>query len=206
MEPPSPAVPVAQVSQTSSSSSSVSSFPSPKISTVKMGLAPVHQVPSGLPNTPAAPGPPGISPSVALAANVNIAPPSVDSSMFPRPTMQTAPPTHSNNAVQQPGYNPYPTVSPMAASLQGSWLQPTHVTGMLRPPPYATYPPAFISPFSLPARGMALPSIPISEIQPPGIASLGAPPGTATPSTASSSQSTSVVEGKPELPPGTGNV
>lgn len=199
MEPPSPAVPVpqsvSQVSQTSSSSMSASSS-TPKISTLNMGLAP--PVPSY--QVPTTPGPPGISPSVPLAANVNIAPPSVDSSMFPRPTMQTAP-TQSNNGVQQQGYTPYPTVSPMAASLQGPWLQPTQVTAMLRPP-YAAYSPAFTSPFPLPARGMQLPPVTMSEIQPPGIASVGAPSGTPTPMV-SSSQATSLIEVKPELPPGT---
>lgn len=203
MEPPSPAVPVAQsVSQLSktSSSSIPASYSTSKTGTVTMGVSPalLYQVPPGLPATP---GPPGSSPSIPLPANMTITPPSVDSSTFPRPAMQAAP-TLPSNPVQQQGYSPYPSLSPMVAPLQAPWLPPTQVSGMLRPP-FAAYPPAFTSPFPLPARGMPLPSVPMSDIQPPGITSARVPLGS-TP-IASSSQLTSGIGVKPELPPGIGN-
>ncbi|KAL3502269.1 hypothetical protein ACH5RR_036718 [Cinchona calisaya] len=165
--------------------------------------APSYQVLPGFPNSPATPGPPGISPSIPLPANMNVAPPSGDfSAAFQRPNIQT--PVLPNPPVQHQGYASYPSMSAVATSLQGPWLQPPQVSGLLPRPPFSAYPAPFTSPFPLPARSTPIPSVPSLDTQPPGVTNIGAPSGISILSAASTSQSTTSVL-QLEIPPGTEN-
>ncbi|KAH1219973.1 Pre-mRNA-processing protein 40C [Glycine max] len=58
------------------------------------------------------------------------------------------------------------------------------MSGVLRPP-YLQYPAPFPGPFPFPARGVALPAVPIPDSQPPGVTPVGAAGGTPTPSASS---------------------
>lgn len=151
--------------------------------------APSYQVLPGFPNAPVTPGPPGISPPTLLPANMTVTPPSGDfSSALPRPTIQT-PHVLPNTHLQHPGYAPYPSISPVSTSLQGAWLQPTQVSGLLRPP-LSPYPAAFTGPFPLPARSTPIPSAPSPDPQPPGVINVGVSSGNPILSPAPASQST----------------
>lgn len=186
-----------------SSSSLLTSVSVSNSGTINMGVipAPIYQVPPGLPHTPPTPAPPGISPSMPFAVNMSVTASSVDtSSAFPRPTMQAAP-LISNNPVQQLGYGQYLSMPPVAAPLQGQWLQPPQVSGMLRPP-FSAYPAAFTATFALPARGVPPPFVPSPDTQPPGVTSMRPLIGTQTSPAASTSVSTTVSL-QPEMPPGT---
>ncbi|KAG4385114.1 hypothetical protein AAZX31_12G027000 [Glycine max] len=77
-----------------------------------------------------------------------------------------------------------PSIPALAAPPQGLWLQPPQMSGVLRPP-YLQYPAPFPGPFPFPARGVALPAVPIPDSQPPGVTPVGAAGGTPTPSASS---------------------
>ncbi|CAI9097006.1 OLC1v1033288C1 [Oldenlandia corymbosa var. corymbosa] len=161
--------------------------------TVNMPLAPSYQVLSGFPNTPITHGMPGISPSTA---NMTATPPGEFSAAFPRPTMQAP-------HLQHPAYASYPSVPPVSSSLQGAWLQPTQVSGLLRPP-FSPYPAAFTSPFPLPARSTPIPSVPSPDLQPPGVTNVGASSGTPIAFDGSARQLTTSPM-QQETPPGVDN-
>ncbi|KAI3698616.1 hypothetical protein L2E82_42294 [Cichorium intybus] len=91
---------------------------------------------------------------------------------------------------QQPIYGSYASNPLMAAPPQGVWLQSPPIGGLLRPP-VLPYPPVFPGSSPLPAQRMPPPS----DVQPPGIPSVGShelPPGT------DSSKHVNAVGGKEE--------
>ncbi|KAG4985040.1 hypothetical protein JHK82_032640 [Glycine max] len=141
---------------------------------------PVHPV---MP-TQGNPGPPGLASSAIISSNPAAPSTGTDSSpaAFLRPNMPT-PAIASDPTAPQKGL-PYPSIPALAAPPQGLWLQPPQMSGVLRPP-YLQYPAPFPGPFPFPARGVALPAVPIPDSQPPGVTPVGAAGGTSTPSASS---------------------
>ncbi|KAH1141319.1 hypothetical protein GYH30_032520 [Glycine max] len=141
---------------------------------------PVHPV---MP-TQGNPGPPGLASSAIISSNPAAPSTGTDSSpaAFLRPNMPT-PAIASDPTAPQKGL-PYPSIPALAAPPQGLWLQPPQMSGVLRPP-YLQYPAPFPGPFPFPARGVALPAVPIPDSQPPGVTPVGAAGGTPTPSASS---------------------
>ena len=67
------------------------------------------------------------------------------------------------------------------------------MSGVLRPP-YLQYPAPFPGPFPFPARGVALPAVPIPDSQPPGVTPVGAAGGTSTPSSSHQLRGTTALQ------------
>ncbi|KAF5450039.1 hypothetical protein F2P56_030420 [Juglans regia] len=162
--------------------------------------APSFFMPPGMPGTPGTPGPPGIAAPAQISSNLTVLSVATDSSSsaVPRPTMPTAP-VLSSSAVQTANY-PYASFPAMAAPPQGMWLQPSQMGGLPRSP-FQPYPAAFPGPFPLPARGMALPSVPLPDSQPPGVTPLGTAPTISVSSAASGHMLAGTLRMQPELPP-----
>lgn len=129
--------------------------------------------------TPGNPGPPGLASSAIISSNPAAPSTGTDSSpaALLRPNMPTSA-IASDPTAPQKGL-PYPSMPAMAAPPQGVWLQPPQMSGVLRPP-YLQYPAPFPAPFPFPARGVALPAVPIPDSQPPGVTPVGAVGGTST--------------------------
>ncbi|KAL2329116.1 hypothetical protein Fmac_022543 [Flemingia macrophylla] len=126
------------------------------------------------------PSPPGLASSATISSNPAAPSTGTDSSpaALLRPSM---PPSVivSDPTAPQKGL-PYPSMPPMAAPSHGVWLQPPQMSGVLRSP-YLRYPAPFPAPFPFPARGVALPAVPIPDSQPPGVTPVGAVGVTSTP-------------------------
>ncbi|PNY04487.1 pre-mRNA-processing protein 40c-like protein [Trifolium pratense] len=153
---------------------SISSMPPPsdpnyRPTTSWMPTAPTFPVHPVMPGTP---GPPGLAKPViipnpaAQSANTDFS-----SAAVLRQNMPTAAIASDPNAPHR-GL-PYPPIPSMVAPPQGYWLQPPQMGGALRPP-FNQYPPAFPGPFPFPARGVALPAVPVPDSQPPGVTPVGA--------------------------------
>lgn len=134
--------------------------------------------------TPGNPAPPGLASSAIISSHPAAPSTGTDSSpaALLRPNMPT-PAIASDPTAPQKGL-PYPSMPAMAAPPQGIWLQPPQMSGVLRPP-YLQYPAPFPGPFPFPARGVALPAVPIPDSQPPGVTPVGTAGGTSTPSASS---------------------
>ncbi|KAJ8562924.1 hypothetical protein K7X08_031376 [Anisodus acutangulus] len=178
-------------------SSSATAFPTSHMGSpnIRMRHTPQFQV-QGVPRSPVTPRPPGLGPAIPSSSNVTATASPGGPSLHLRSNM---PPVHvlANPPVQQQTYSPYLSLTPMAPSHQGPWLQPPPVTTMLRPP-FPSYPAGFAVPFPLSATSAPLSSVTSPDTRPPGVAPVAAPPG--VPITAS--QSTHVSGLQPELPPG----
>ncbi|KAK7404355.1 hypothetical protein VNO78_05188 [Psophocarpus tetragonolobus] len=135
--------------------------------------------------TPGNPGPPGLASSAIISSNPAVPSTGTDSSSAAslRPNMST--PALASDPTASQKVLPYPSLPSMAAPPQGLWLPPLQMSSLLRPP-YLQYPASFPVPFPFPARGVALPAVPIPDSQPPGVTPVGAAGGTST--TASSHQ------------------
>ncbi|RDX86902.1 Pre-mRNA-processing protein 40C, partial [Mucuna pruriens] len=134
--------------------------------------------------TPGNPGPPGLASSAIISSNP--AAPSTGTDSSPAALLRPNIPTSAiaSDPTAPPKGLPYPSMPAMAAPPQGLWLQPPQMSGVLRPP-YLQYPAPFPGPFPFPARGVALPAVPIPDSQPPGVTPVGAAGGTSTPSASS---------------------
>jgi transcription elongation regulator 1 len=146
------------------------SDPNYRPTTLWMPTAPTFPVHPVMPGTPSTPGPPGLAKPVILPFNP--AAPSTStgfpSAAVPRQNMPTASdPNASHRGL------PYPPIPSMVAPPQGYWLQHPQMSGVHRPP-FHQYPAAFPGPFSFPARGGALPAVPVPDSQPPGVTPVGA--------------------------------
>ncbi|RZB79246.1 Pre-mRNA-processing protein 40C [Glycine soja] len=139
------------------------------------------------------PGPPGLASSAIISSNPAAPSTGTDSSpaALLRPNMPTSA-IASDPTAPQKGL-PYPSVPAMAAPPQGLWLQPPQMSGVLRPP-YLQYPAPFPGPFPFPARGVALPAVPIPDSQPPGVTPVGAAGGTSTPSSSHQLRGTTALQ------------
>ncbi|KAK2381434.1 pre-mRNA-processing protein 40C [Trifolium repens] len=154
---------------------SISSMPPPsdpnyRPTTSWMPTAPNFPVHPVMPGTP---GPPGLAKPVIIPSNPAAQSASTDfsSGAVLRQNMPTAPIASDPNALHR-GL-PYPPIPSMVAPPQGYWLQPPQMSGALRPP-FNQYPAAFPGPFPFPARGVALPAVPVPDSQPPGVTPVGA--------------------------------
>lgn len=186
----------------SSSTIPVSSTSSLSQVTSWVPSAPSFFMPSGMPGTPGTPGPPGITAPAQISSNLTVPSVATDSSSsaVPRPTMHTAP-VLSSSAVQPQICTPYASFPAMAVPPQGIWLQPPPQMGGLPRSPFQPYPAAFPGPFPLPARGMALPSVPLPDSQPPGVTPLGTASTISVSSAASGHMLAGTLRMQPELPP-----
>lgn len=156
-----------------SSAMSVSSTPKMGPTTLWMPSNQSFPLPSGMPGTPGTPGPPGIAPSTPLSTNLAIpsAPMDFSSSGVSRPLFPSAP-ASSNPAIQQQIYPSYSSLPATNVSPQGPWLQPPQMGGLQRPP-FLPYPAVYPTPFTVPARALPLPSVPLPDSQPPGVTPVG---------------------------------
>ncbi|GAU36937.1 hypothetical protein TSUD_62060 [Trifolium subterraneum] len=150
---------------------SISSMPPPsdpnyRPTTSWMPTAPTFPVHPVMPGTP---GPPGLAKPVYPAAQS--ASTDFSSGAVLRQNMPTVPIASDPNASHR-GL-PYPPIPSMVAPPQGYWLQPPQMSGALRPP-FNQYPASFPGPFPFPARGVALPAVPVPDSQPPGVTPVGA--------------------------------
>ncbi|XAR53216.1 hypothetical protein NMG60_11021678 [Bertholletia excelsa] len=169
---------------TSSSATNLASSSNLGVASLQIPTDSSLHAPAGISGSPATPGPPGISSSAAAPSSVTVPSAAVDfSSVLPRPIIPGAP-VSTNPVVQHQMYSPYASGPPLTASPHGLWLPPPQMSGLPRPP-FAPYPAAFAGSFSLPPRGMSLPSIPLPDAQPPGVTPLGTAGGTPISSVAS---------------------
>ncbi|XP_039689035.1 pre-mRNA-processing protein 40C isoform X2 [Medicago truncatula] len=155
---------------TSISAMAPRSDPNYRPTTLWMPTAPTFPIHPVMPGTPGTPGPPGLTKPVMIPSNP--AAPSTTgfpSAAVPRQNMPTA----SDPNASHRGGLPYPPIPSMVAPPQGYWLQPPQMSGVLRPP-FHQYPAAFPGPFPFPARGGALPAVPVPDSQPPGVTPVGA--------------------------------
>lgn len=131
---------------------------------------------TGVPGTPALPGPPGLTPPAPVSSNSMI--PSLTSDPSPsslRPNIVSGR-VATNPGVQPQVYSAYPSMPPMAANPQALWLQPPQMSGMARPP-FVPYPAVLPSPFPFPATGGPISSMPSPDPQPPGVTPSGSAGG-----------------------------
>ena len=181
----------------SSSAMSVSSTPKMGPTTLWMPSNQSFTVPSGMPGTP---GPPGIAPSTPLSSNLAVPSAPMDfTSAVSRPIFPSAP-VSSNPAIQQQIYPSYSSLPATNASSQGPWLQPPQMGGLPRPP-FLPYPAVYPAPFTLPARGLPLPYVPLPDSQPPGVTPVGTAGGTPISSAVSGRHPASPSWMLSELPP-----
>lgn len=165
--------------------------------TTWMPAAATFQVPTGMPKTPATPGPPGIASSVPSPSSSAIQASSLDSTVLLRTFMPTAP-VLSNHSIQHNAVAMYPSAPPQAAP-PGQWLQPQHISGFARPS-FSPYTPVIPGPYPMPTRSIPPPSVSYPDIQPPGVSPVVSAIGAPTASFTGGSQS-SVGLGQAELPP-----
>ncbi|XP_061342129.1 pre-mRNA-processing protein 40C [Gastrolobium bilobum] len=131
---------------------------------------PMHPI---MPGTPGNPGPPGLASAAIISSNPAAPSTSTDSSVLRQNVPASA--IASDPTALQKGLS-YPSIPAMVASPHGPWLQPPHMSGVLRPP-FLQYPAAFPGPFPFPARGVTLPAVPVPDSQPPGVTPVGAATG-----------------------------
>lgn len=142
------------------------------------------QAPTGMPKTPATPGPPGLASTLPSPPNSTIQSSSLEA---PRNFMPSAP-ILSNPPIQHGAVTMHPSASP-----PGPWLHPHQIGGFARPSfsPYATVIPG---PYPIPTRNTPPQSVSYPDIQPPGV----------SPASFTAVGQLSVGSGQTELPPGIG--
>ncbi|KAK6921439.1 WW domain [Dillenia turbinata] len=157
---------------------------------VSSGPTSSFMLPPGVPVTPGTPGTPGFVTSPPYTANSFPPPAPTDSSPSPMPRPLPSVPALSHQQV----YSPYPGLPAVVPPPQGLWLQPPQVATLPRPPFLTPYPPpVYPAQIHLPARGLTLPCVPMSDSHPPGVTVVAS-------SSAAASQ-----EMQAELPPGIDN-
>lgn len=174
-------------------------------STLWMPTAPSFHVPPRMSGPAVAPGHSGMSSFMAVPP---VSPATTDSSSsaLPRPIVPVAP-LPFNPTVRHQMYPPYASVPPpppAAVPSHGTWFPSPHLSGLPRPP-FIPHSAVISSPYPLPPRGVALPSIPLPDVQPPGVTPVGPFAGSSMLPVASGSlASTTLGALSQEAPPGTG--